>query len=136
VTIYATRKGDKNPKEVLNGALATCEPFHLSVRDIECSNEFTKTVFVQFEPSQSLSRLSNAFKQASATHDEYELNPHLSLIYKKMAPEVKSKVAASVRLPFKEVLFDSVKAIVSPKPVRSREDVEAWRVVAAQTLRK
>ena len=51
LTVYASRKGDENPEKVLSGALAGCEPFRLSVRDIQCSDEFTKTVFVQFEPS-------------------------------------------------------------------------------------
>ncbi len=134
VTVYASRKGDGNPAEVLSGALAGCEPFRLSIRDIQCSDEFTKTVFVQFEPSAELSRLSAALQQESALHDEYQLSPHLSLIYKKMSRDARVDVATSVRLPFTEVLFDCAKAIVFPTPIRSREDVEAWRVVAAQTL--
>ena len=134
LTVYASRKGDENPGEVLRDALAGCEPFRLSVRDIQCSDEFTKTVFVQFEPSPELLRLNRALQQASALHDEYELNPHLSLIYKNMTPEARIEVAAAVRVPFAEVLFDSAKAIVCPTPIRSRADVEAWRVVAEQTL--
>src|SRR5438105_3465910 len=74
VTVYASAKGNENPEEVLRGALAGCEPFRLSVRDIQCSDEFTKTVFVQFEPSPELLRLNRALQQASAFHDEYELN--------------------------------------------------------------
>ena len=136
VTVYAGRKGDENPEEVLRGALAGCEPFRLLVRDIQCSDEFTKTVFVQLEPSPDLLRLNRAFQQASALHHEYELNPHLSLIYKKMTPDARIEAASSVRVPFTEVLFDSVKAVVCPTPIRSRADVEAWRVVAAQSLAK
>ena len=84
VTIYAARSGYEDPAEVLSSALARCEPFRLSVRDIQCSDEFTKTVFVRFEASAQLSRLSRALQQASTSHDEYQLNPHLSLIYKEM----------------------------------------------------
>jgi hypothetical protein len=106
------------------------------IRDIQCSDEFTKTVFVQFEPSPSLSRLSRALQQASALQDEYELNPHLSLIYKKMTREARMEVASSVRVPFTEVLFDSAKAIVCPTSIKSRADVESWMVVATQSLTK
>jgi hypothetical protein len=134
VTVYVTRKGDENPEDVLSSALADCEPLRLSVRDIQCSDEFTKTVLVQFEPSPSLLRLCGALQQASGSHDEYQLDPHVSLIYKKMTQDARIDVATSVRLPFTEVLFDSVKAVVCPTPIRSREDVEAWCVVAAQTL--
>jgi 2'-5' RNA ligase len=136
VTIYASRKGGEDPEGVLSGALADCEPFRLSVRDIQCSDEFTKTVFVQLEPSPELLRLNRAFQQASALHHEYDLNPHLSLIYKKMTREARIEVATSVRVPFTEVLFDSVKAVVCPTPIRSRADVESWRVVATQSLAK
>ena len=136
VTVYAGRKGDENPEEMLRGALANCEPFRLSVRDIQCSDEFTKTVFVQFEPSPELLRLNRALQQGSTLHDEYQLNPHLSLIYKEMTLEARVDVATSVRVPFTEVLFDSAKAIVCATPIRLRADVEAWRVVAAQRLTK
>ena len=84
----------------------------------------------------ALLRLNRALQQASALHDEYKLSPHLSLIYKKMTPEARIEVATSIRVPFTEVLFDSAKAIVCPTPIRSHTDVEAWRVVATQSLMK
>src|SRR5438093_1319316 len=57
VTIYTAGKGGDIPAEVLRRALTDCDPFRLSVRNIQSSDEFTKTVFVQFEPSPPLSRL-------------------------------------------------------------------------------
>ena len=134
VTIYVTRKGGDMPAEVLSHALAGCHPFRLSVHNLQYSDKFTKTVFVQFEPSSPLAQLSRALQQASALHDAYHLNPHLSLIYKKMARTAKIGVGASVRLPFTEVLFDLVKAVICPAHIESRRDVESWRVAAVQRL--
>jgi 2'-5' RNA ligase len=134
VTIYAAGKGEDIPAEVLSRALIDCNPFRLSVRNIQYSDEFTKTVFVQFEPNPPLSGLSRALQQASALQDEYQLNPHLSLIYKKMTRSAKIEVAASVSLPFTEVLLDSAKAVICPAPTKSRQDVEAWRIAAVQGL--
>jgi hypothetical protein len=134
VTVYAARSGNENPAEVLSKALAGCKAFQLSVRGIRWSEEFTKSVFVRFEPNAALSWLSHALRQASVLHDEYQLDPHLSLIYKDMGRESKTDVVNSIRLPFNEVLFDCAKAVVCPTPIRSREDVEAWRVVATQSL--
>jgi hypothetical protein len=54
VTIYGTRMGEDMPAEVLNRALLGCPPFRLSVRNLQYSDSFTKTVFVQFEPSPPL----------------------------------------------------------------------------------
>ena len=134
VTIYAGGKGGENAEEVLNQALDGTRSIRLSVRDIQSSDEFTKTVFVQFEPSRALSELCRTFQQASALPDEYQLNPHLSLIYKKMTLSEKMDAVESVILPFTEVLFESAKAIISPARIESREDVEAWRVAAVQRL--
>lgn len=134
VTIYAGDRGNDNPTQALSHALAECRPFRLSVRDIQYSDEFTKTVFVQFESSPALWPLSRALQHASGGHNEYQLNPHLSLIYKKITLSAKIDLAASVSLPFTEVLFDSAKAIISPARVESRTDVEAWRVAAVRRL--
>lgn len=134
VTIYAAGNGGKNAEQILPQALDGTTPIRLSILDIQYSDEFTKTVFAQFEPSRALSELCRALQHASALHHEYQLNPHLSLIYKKMTLSAKIAAVASVRLPFTEVLFDSVKAIVSPARVESREDVEAWRTAAVQRL--
>ncbi len=134
LTIYAGDQGNDNPTQALSHALAECRPFRLSVRDIQYSDEFTKTVFVQFESSPALSHLCRALQQASAGRNEYQLNPHLSLIYKKMTLSAKIDLAASVSLPFTEVLFDSARAIISPARVESRTEVEAWRVAAVQRL--
>jgi hypothetical protein len=134
VTIYAAGKGEDLPAEVLSRSLIDCNPLRLSVRNIQYSDEFTKTVFVQFEPNPPISRLSRALQQASALHDEYQLNPHLSLIYKKITRSAKIELAASVRLPFTEVLFDSAKAVICPARIKSRQDVEVWRVAAVQRL--
>jgi hypothetical protein len=134
MTIYAAGKGEDIPAEILSHAPADCDPIRLSVRNIQYSDEFAKTVFVQFKQSPPLSALSRALQQASVLHDEYQLNPHLSLIYKKMTRSAKIEVAASVSLPFTEVLFDSAKAVIGPARIKSRQDVESWRVAAVQEL--
>jgi hypothetical protein len=89
---------------------------------------------VQFEPDAALTRLSSDLRRASVVQNEYELNPHLSLIYKAMPQETKRDLATSIRLPFTEVLFDSMKAVISPAKIESREDVDSWRVVASRRL--
>jgi len=135
VTIYVAASGNEDPHEFINAASSGCAPFPLTVRDIQCSEEFTKTVFVQFEPSAGLSEMSRKVREVSGSNDAYELNPHLSLIYKTMTKKQRAQLAASIQLPFTEVLFDTLKAVVCPTtPIRSREDVENWRVVSTQRL--
>jgi 2'-5' RNA ligase len=134
VTVYVTKLGNENADESLKTALNDCRAVSLSISGIDYSDEFTKTVFVQFQPNEELSRLSANFRRASLSQNEYELNPHLSLIYKTMSCETKEEIANSMNLPFHDVLFDSAKAVISPARIKSRQDVEAWRVVATQRL--
>jgi 2'-5' RNA ligase len=134
VTLYVTDAAKENPDAVLaqvaKGWSSTC----LSIHGLDYSDNFTKTFFVQFKPDADVTRLSSDLRRASAVQNDYELNPHLSLVYKAMAHETKRDLAHSIRLPFIEVRFDTVKAVISPAKIESRADVEAWRVVATQQL--
>jgi 2'-5' RNA ligase len=136
ITIYTTTVGEDNPGELLESNLAGATSYSLSITGADFSDKFTKTVFVQFESDAALTALSGKFRAASKSQKKYELNPHLSLIYKTMPRGMKEEIANSLRFPFREVRFDSVKAVISPADIKSRADVEAWRVVATQKLGK
>lgn len=134
VTIYVTRNANDIPAEILKRVLTDYQVGPLSIRDLQYSDIFTKTVFVQFEPSPQWTCLSDTFQQASKLCDSYDFNPHLSLIYKEMNPSAKIDLITSIHLPFNEVRFDVAKAVICPMPTNSRQDVENWRVVAAHEL--
>lgn len=134
VTLYVTQAAKENPAAVLQSVLADFKPLRLFVSGLDCSDKFTKTLYVQFRPDPAVQRLSEKLKAGSVCQREYELNPHLSLLYKTMAVGAKREIMNSLHLGFTEVQFDSVKAVVSPATIESREDVESWRIVATQSL--
>ena len=134
VTLYVTEPGNENPAGVLREMFRNIELPRLSITAINYSDEFTKTLFVEFRPDELLSGLSKKLRAGSASQPEYQLNPHLSLIYKTMSRETKTEIANSLRLPFDEVRFDSAKAVISPAKIEARADVEAWRVVAEENF--
>jgi len=51
-----------------------------------------------------------------------------------MPVAVKKELACTMQLPFREVLFDSIKAVRCASLTRNRADVEAWRVMATKFL--
>ena len=136
VTVYVTSAVRENPDTLLGRVLPEQPPFRLQVRGIDFSDEFTKTLFIQFAPDPELSRFGAELRRASASPSDYQLNPHLSLIYKAMVHETQRDLTTTVTLPFSEIEFDAVKAIASPAEVKTRADVEAWRVVAEGRLRE
>ena len=56
-----------------------------------------------------------------------EFLPHLSLIYASLEAVQRKEVVASCLLPFSEIAFDRVTAIMAPGKTESRADVEAWQ---------
>jgi 2'-5' RNA ligase len=134
VTVYVTNAGRENPNMVLMSVMSDRQKYRLSIRGLDYSDQFTKTLFVQFAPDRNLARLREDLQRASGSPTDYEFNPHLSLLYKEMDTETKRGLAASIALPFTEVIFDRATAVICPATISSRQDVEAWSVVAERRL--
>ena len=133
VTLLVTGQ-NRSPKEVLKQIMAA--PIRLKVGGTAFSSTFTKTIFVEFKPSPALKALVVSLGKVTKSRRRSMPDPHLSLVYKSLPKPVKSALAAVIRLPFREVLFDSIEAVRLTLPVRNRGDVERWRVVAKKSLRR
>jgi putative hydrolase of the HAD superfamily len=106
-------------------------PIRLAMRKLECSSKFTKTLFVRFQPNDSLDRLvSELGGRGKPVRD-----PHLSLIYARLPAPIKRELADTIQLPFAEVVFDRIQLMSCRSPTESAADVESWRVVASRRLR-
>ncbi|MFL6521499.1 MAG: hypothetical protein ACJ8NS_14865 [Chthoniobacterales bacterium] len=134
VTIHTTNAEREDPARVLEKIVKGRRQYRLRARGLDYSDEYTKTLFVQLAPDAALVQLSEDLRRASVSPGDYQLNPHVSLLYKKMDEETKRHLAASIILPFTEVDFSGVKAVVSPAEIQSRKDVERWRVIAECSL--
>jgi Cyclic phosphodiesterase-like protein len=135
VTLYSgASPANDNPPDIIMQSTQEVHRLNLQVDRILSTEEFTKTVFVQFRPSTLLSQMTEAMRRLSARPSAYRLNPHLSLIYKRLSPPEAQRIAATIRLPMAAVCFDAVWAIASPGTTRTAEDVGLWQVVCRQRL--
>jgi 2'-5' RNA ligase len=104
------------------------------------SEEFTKTLFIQFADNEALSHLHNELKRQSSQPSEYELKPHLSLAYAHLSAGFREYFAGEIGGPRSTgfvpavIHFGRLKAVAIRDPVRSAEDVEAWRTLAEARL--
>jgi len=128
LTLLATPGSDQSARNLLRRIEA--QRIHLTVRDVGFSAKFSKTLFVRFESSDALTELRNELRHGA----ESLLDPHVSLIYKKLAPRAQSELASAIKFPFPGVVFDCIKAIRCSVPARTRPDVEAWKVIARKSL--
>ena len=121
-------------EEVIAKAVSGCRFVQAKVLKVSQSGEFIKTLFVQFAMDGKLQQLNEMIRDAAQNSFDYQLKPHLSLLYKKMSILERRQLAHLIKLPFLEVTFDSIKAVRCTSPTRTRADVEAWRVMATKAL--
>lgn len=134
LTLYAGRIDEAAAIAALHVA-PTSETYELVVEGIDHSGKFTKTVFVQFRASTELQQLSDALRELVNGARDYQLNPHLSLIYKDLPESARFDLARTLTMPFERVTFDRLRVIAAHDDTTSREDVESWRVLAESSLR-
>ena len=136
LTIYSGESpATENPLSIISHAMSGVNEMRLRVGGILYSDQFTKTLFVQFHQSELLTRITENMRRLSALPSAYELNPHLSLLYKHMPADEKQSLACSLQLPMSEVSFDAVWAVESEGSPREAGDVMGWRVVCRESLR-
>jgi 2'-5' RNA ligase len=134
LTLYAS-DDDETLASALAARIALHErPCDLTISGIEHSINFTQTLFVQFAPSETTRRLSEAFRAGSSSQQSLEFNPHLSLLYARLSPEQQSAEAQRIRFDFDRVTFDALEAVTFSLPIEKREDVEAWRTISKAKL--
>ena len=134
VTIHVGADRADAAENALGAAARECKLIGLKPLGIDQSNEFIKTLFVQFAMSAELSKINGIIREAANDWSQFELKPHLSLLYKNLLVAIRNELAASINVPLSEVTFDAIKAVRCVSPAESRADVEAWHVVAAASL--
>ncbi|NER49306.1 MAG: cyclic phosphodiesterase-like protein [Symploca sp. SIO1A3] len=135
VTIYSGEyTPDDNPAEVIDQSIKDIKSFSLKVEKLGYTEEFTKTLFVQFSPCATLSQISETIRSRLSKPSQYILNPHLSLIYRKLNETIKKNLTNSLSLNKSEVFFNEVRAISTPALITNKEDVENWQTICTRKL--
>jgi 2'-5' RNA ligase len=132
LTIFATPGAGKSPKHALKQIQA--KSIRLRLRGIGFSSQFTKTLFVRLTSNQAFERLVIDLRRATNSRGKASINPHVSLLYKKIPVPIGKELASTIKLPFDEIIFDSINAMRCASPTKTRADVEAWRVITTRSL--
>jgi hypothetical protein len=130
VTIHVGADRADAARNALGHVARKCKLIGLTPLGTDQSDEFIKTLFVQLAMSAELRNTNDIIRAAANDSLQYELDPHLSLLYKNLAAIARRELAGSISIPFSEVTFDAIKAVRCISPTQSRADVEAWHVVA------
>jgi len=128
VTIFIALENSRAPLEVLREVGPV--DIELTIHSMRFSDKFTKTLFVQFETNSAVQRLGDAIWKAGGTRNRYLIDPHLSLLYAKLPPETKQRLADNIWLPFRKVGFTSICVMRCARPTTRAIEVEQWKLLA------
>jgi len=107
------------------------EPLILTVKEIQFSSIFTKTLYLTFTNSQSLILLRKKAEIALNKNNFNQFNPdfspHLSLLYKNLSLERLEKLKKELvsKTP-RTIKVTNLIAIKEEKPIKKPEDVKNW----------
>jgi 2'-5' RNA ligase len=133
LTVFEPRAERRLPKQVLK--LIKSEPITLAVKGVGFSSPFAKTLFVRLQSNGLLKNLVGDMQSATESRGTTKrFEPHLSLLYQRMSAVEKKELAAAIKLPFRKIVFDSMKAVRCASPTTTAAEVKGWKVLATKKL--
>jgi hypothetical protein len=130
VSVFVAPENSRHPAEILRELGAVT--LELTIHSIRFSEQFTKTLFVQFEPSVRLQELGDRIWKATRAPEQYVIDPHISLLYARLVAEKKKALVDEISFPFRTVGFSSICAMRCARPTVTAVEVEQWRLLASQ----
>jgi len=136
VTVYSGACSDRELlKRVIAELLAEVEPIALEVAGVRATEDFFKTLFIEFEESSVLRELHGNLKAALKQDSGYTLRPHLSLIYLDLELDRKWEIASTVSIDQSVLIFDEAKLVSPGNEDLGWRDIEKWEIWSAHTLK-
>ncbi len=133
VTLFSGYISRASVKQSLDYAANHCKPVTLETENIKTEDILTKTLYLSLKSSKDLLYLSGLFKNYFFS-SSFSFDPHLSLAYKILPKSTRDSLVCETRLPFKKIKFSSLKAIHTPIPSKSENDIKTWELLFTSTL--
>jgi 2'-5' RNA ligase len=134
VTVFCGPSTDDESRAVARWITQRFGPIDLTVDRLDQSELYTKTFFVQFHDSALLRQMFETTAAHYSRPSNYVLNPHLSLLYKKLPKATLMKLCETLDVPTNDYTFDRLRMIETELPIQDDGPVKRWRVVCDEPL--
>ena len=128
VTVFCGPSSEAAARAAAQSIARQFSPIELAADRLDHTETFTKTLFVQFHQSAAARRMFEAASGYSPKSD-YVLNPHLSLLYKKLPEAERSRLCETLDFPTGTYRFDRVRLIETELPIEDAGPVQRWRTI-------
>ncbi len=116
-------------KKTFDKVVSQTKPFTIKAKGLNYSERLSKTFFIEFEMNDSLKKIYSLIKADFISYGNYELDPHISLLYKNNLPvEEKIKITNSVSIP-NEITIDRCTIYSATKSIVKEEDIKDWKIL-------
>ena len=109
-------------------------PIELTASQLDHTERYTKTLFVQFQESAVLRQMFEMAAKSYPQQSNYALNPHLSLLYKKLPEAKRQELGKALDIPMGIYSFDRIRMIETELPIEDAGPVTRWQVVCEAEL--
>lgn len=134
VTLYSgAGEEDARAREILRQAARVTGPLVLAPTGVGHTEQFTRTLFLEFAAEEMLLRLSAELQRLAVRPEPYELKPHLSLAYAALSEVERQALADAITAP-EALRFDAIQAVRTGARTESRRDVESWQFIGEERL--
>lgn len=130
VTVYSGMFPDPEKlKEAVSAAVRGIGPLELKVRGAGCSEEFFKTLFIDFHEHELLQVIRRRIGESLPVDSGYQLKPHLSLLYREMPLADKRALAQGLHIDRETISFDRIAVSTPGNSAEGWRDTGSWRTV-------
>ena len=141
VTLFCGKtKNIAQTKSDLTNLLTWQAPLVLTATVMDFTDEYYKTLFLQFEVDEVASGINAALKKRLDQDSSYQFSPHLSLLYKNLPTTEKRKLSRVTEdalnesvMTNKKMTFDQI-MLVSDTAEKGPEAVKSWKILAKWNL--
>ena len=134
VTVFCGPSTDDESREIVRRIAGQFQPIELTGDRLNHSELYTKTLFVQFHNSAVLRQMFRTVAAHCSQPSTYVLNPHLSLLYKKLPAVTLKELSERLDVPTGGYAFDRVRVIETELPIEDDGPVRRWRTVCDEPL--
>jgi putative hydrolase of the HAD superfamily len=134
VTVFCGPGTDGEARAVTERIASQFGPVELTADRLHHTKLYTKTLFVQFRDSALLRRMFETARNGYARQSGYVLNPHLSLLYKKVSETKQRELCRTLDVPMGSYRFDRIRMIETELPIEDAGPIRRWRVICEAKL--
>jgi putative hydrolase of the HAD superfamily len=134
VTVFCGPSSDEEAQVVVERIASRFAPVELTADRLDHTAIFTKTLVVQFRESADLRRMFEMARNGYARNSGYVLNPHLSLLYKKLPEATQRELCRTLDVSMGRYGFDCIQMIATELPIEDAGPIRRWRVVCENKL--